>query len=190
MIEKAYTGALSFLRRNYTRDLSHVDAAVTSIPLHFATTYRQGGDHYSTYPSLKAHVAYHDGQTKNYIIRKHGFMFYYAVREDFIDPQTRIEIVIRTFNDGFMGAKISDAAWIHQNSTEHMVEEIRNRVGNNLTYLTFDIDCLDPVFSSVTGTLVCRGLTMAQIIAILRRLRSINYVGMDIVEVSPPYAYD
>ncbi|CAF3452782.1 unnamed protein product [Rotaria socialis] len=165
-----------------------------------------GGDHYSTYPSLKAHVAYHgkslsliqfnsmhiliDGQTKNYIIKNHGFMFYYAVREDFIDPQTRIEIVIRTFNDGFMGAKISDTAWIHQNSTEHMVEEIRNRVGNNLTYLTFDIDCLDPVFSSVTGTLVCRGLTMAQIIAILRRLRSINYVGMDIVEVSPPYAYD
>ncbi|CAF4714919.1 unnamed protein product, partial [Rotaria socialis] len=48
-----------------------------------------GGDHYSTYPSLKAHVAYHDGQTKNYIIRKHGFKFYYAVREDFIDPQTR-----------------------------------------------------------------------------------------------------
>ncbi|CAF4273522.1 unnamed protein product, partial [Rotaria magnacalcarata] len=71
-----------------------------------------------------------------------------------------------------------------------MVEELRNRVDNNLTYLTFDIDCLDPAFAPGTGTLVCRGLTMAQIIAILGRLRSINYVGMDIVEVYPPYAYD
>jgi agmatinase len=114
-------------------------------------------------------------------------MFYYAVREGLIDPQTSIQIGIRTFNDDFMSVKILDAEWVHQNSIDNVVEQIKNRVGNNPTYLTFDIDCLDPAFAPGTGTPVCGGLTMAQSIAILRRLGSINYVGMDIVEVSPPY---
>lgn len=117
----------------------------------------------------------------------HGSMFYYAVREGLIDPQTSIQIGIRTFNDDFMGVKILDAEWVHQHSIDNVVEEIQNRVKNNPTYLTFDIDCLDPAFAPGTGTPVCGGLTMAQSIAILRRLGSINYVGMDIVEVSPPY---
>ena len=114
-------------------------------------------------------------------------MFYYAVNEGLIDPQTSIQIGIRTFNDDFMGVKILDAEWVHQHSIDHLIDEIRNQVGNNPTYLTFDIDCLDPAYAPGTGTLVCGGLTMAQTMAILRRLGSINYVGMDIVEVSPPY---
>ncbi len=154
-----------------------------------------------TYPLLKAHVARHGkplsliqfdahcdtwpSETPHSL--NHGSMFYYAVREGLIDPQTSIQIGIRTFNDDFMGVKILDSEWVHQHSIEDVVEQIKNRVGNNPTYLTFDIDCLDPAFAPGTGTPVCGGLTMAQSIAILRRLRSINYVGMDIVEVSPPY---
>jgi agmatinase len=117
----------------------------------------------------------------------HGCMFYYAINEGLIDPKTSIQIGIRTYNDDFMGVKILGADWVHRHSIEDVVIEIRNRVGNNPTYLTFDIDCLDPAFAPGTGTPVVGGLSTAQAIAIIRQLTSINYVGMDIVEVSPPY---
>lgn len=160
-----------------------------------------GGDHYVTYPLLKAHVARHGKPLslihfdahcdtwpdKNPDSLNHGCMFYYAVNEGLIDPKTSIQIGIRTFNDDFMGVKILDANWVHRHTIEDVVEEIKNRVGNNPTYLTFDIDCLDPAFAPGTGTPVCGGLSTAQAIAIIRQLRSINYVGMDIVEVSPSY---
>lgn len=117
----------------------------------------------------------------------HGCMLYYAINEGLIDPKTSIQIGIRTYNDDFMGVKILDADWVHRHSIENVIEEIQNRVGNNSTYLTFDIDCLDPAFAPGTGTPVCGGLSTAQALAIIRQLRSINYIGMDIVEVSPPY---
>jgi agmatinase len=154
-----------------------------------------------TYPLLKAHVAKH-GKPLSLIhfdahcdtwpslepdSLNHGSMFYHAVNEGLIDPKTSIQIGIRTFNDDFMGVKILDANWVHRHSIENVVEQIKDRVGNNPTYLTFDIDCLDPAFAPGTGTPVCGGLSTAQAIAIIRELRSINYVGMDIVEVSPPF---
>jgi len=160
-----------------------------------------GGDHYVTYPLLKAHVARH-GKPLSLIqfdahcdtwadeypdSMNHGCMFYYAVNEGLIDPKTSIQIGIRTYNDDFMGVKILDANWVHRHTIENVVEEICNRVGNNPTYLTFDIDCLDPAFAPGTGTPVCGGLSTAQAIGIIRQLGAINYVGMDIVEVSPPY---
>ncbi|CAF5128126.1 unnamed protein product, partial [Rotaria magnacalcarata] len=107
------------------------------------------------------------------------------VREDLIDPETSIQVGIRTFNDDFMGVKILDAELVHEHSINDVVEEILKRVGNRPSYLTFDIDCLDPAFTPGTGTPICGGLTTAQSISILRRLGSVNYVGMDIVEVSP-----
>ena len=114
-------------------------------------------------------------------------MFYDGVSDGLIDPKTSIQVGIRTYNDNFMGIKILDADWIHGHSAENVAQEIRERVGNNPTYLTFDIDCLDPAFSPGTGTPVCGGLSTAQAISIIRQLGSLNYIGMDIVEVSPPY---
>jgi agmatinase len=148
---------------------------------------------------LKAHVARHgkplsliqfDAHCDTWPDKNHGLnhgsMFYYAVREGLIDPQTSIQVGIRTYNNDFMGVKILDAEWVHRHTIEN-VKQIQERVGNNPTYLTFDIDCLDPAIAPGTGTPVCGGLTTAQAIAILLRLGSINYVGMDIVEVSPSY---
>jgi agmatinase len=68
-----------------------------------------------------------------------------------------------------------------------VVGEIERLVGNRPAYLTFDIDCLDPAFAPGTGTPVCGGLSTAQALAILRGLTGFDLVGMDIVEVSPPY---
>src|SRR5262249_53914243 len=63
----------------------------------------------------------------------------------------------------------------------------RRIVGDRKAYLTFDIDCLDPSCAPGTGTPVAGGLPTAQAQAILRGLRDIDFVGMDIVEVAPPY---
>ena len=80
-----------------------------------------------------------------------------------------------------------DAGWIHANGVEVLVKQIRKILNNRKTYLTFDIDCVDPAFAPGTGTPVCGGLSSAQALQILRSLRGLNLVGMDLVEVSPPY---
>jgi agmatinase len=56
------------------------------------------------------------------------------------------------------------------------------------TYLTLDIDCLDPSFAPGTGTPEIGGLSTRQVMTILEELcTKLNFVGMDCVEVSPPY---
>jgi agmatinase len=60
-------------------------------------------------------------------------------------------------------------------------------VGDAPTYLTFDIDALDPAFAPGTGTPVWNGMTPSQAAVILRGLAGINLVGGDVVEVSPPF---
>ncbi|MEO1798059.1 MAG: arginase family protein, partial [Pseudomonadota bacterium] len=67
------------------------------------------------------------------------------------------------------------------------VAKIKEILGDRPTYLTFDIDCLDPAFAPGTGTPVSGGLSSAQALSMLRALRGINMVGGDVVEVSPPY---
>lgn len=68
-----------------------------------------------------------------------------------------------------------------------MIQKIKEVIGNNKVYLTFDIDCLDPAFAPGTGTPVSGGLTSAQALAIIRNLAGLDIVGMDIVEVAPAY---
>jgi agmatinase len=60
-------------------------------------------------------------------------------------------------------------------------------VGANKAYLTFDIDCLDPSAAPGTGTPIPGGLTYHQAASIIRGLTAVNFIGMDMVEVSPPY---
>jgi agmatinase len=55
------------------------------------------------------------------------------------------------------------------------------------TYLTFDIDCLDPAHAPGTGTPVSGGLSSSKALNILNRLRDLQLVGSDVVEVSPSY---
>ncbi|MBY0380037.1 MAG: arginase family protein [Burkholderiales bacterium] len=68
-----------------------------------------------------------------------------------------------------------------------VIQQIHNTVGDNLVYLTFDIDSLDPAYAPGTGTPVPGGLTSAQALSIIRKLHAVNIIGADIVEVSPSY---
>ena len=68
-----------------------------------------------------------------------------------------------------------------------IAEMIKHSVGELPVYSTFDIDALDPAFAPATGTPVCGGLTTDKALNILRELKGLNIVGMDVVEVAPAY---
>ncbi|MWV11230.1 agmatinase [Pseudomonas sp. R-28-1W-6] len=159
-----------------------------------------GGDHFISYPLLKAHARKHgrlalihfDAHSDTWPDAEgaridHGTMFYHAAREGLVDPARSVQIGLRTTNDDVMGFQVLDARQVNRSTPEQIAELIRARVGDHPVYLTFDIDCLDPAFAPGTGTPVCGGLSSHQALEILRGLRGINLVGMDVVEVAPPY---
>ena len=159
-----------------------------------------GGDHFISYPLLKAHAKRHgalalihfDAHSDTWPDAEgaridHGTMFYHAAREGLVDPARSVQIGLRTTNDDPMGFQVLDAREVHRSSPEQIAERIRARVGDRPVYLTFDIDSLDPAFAPGTGTPVCGGLSTHQALEILRGLRGIDLVGMDLVEVAPPY---
>jgi arginase family enzyme len=76
---------------------------------------------------------------------------------------------------------------IHASTPAAVAERVLDVVGDSLAYLSFDIDALDPAFAPGTGTPEIGGLASWQAQAILRRLKKIRFVGMDIVEVSPSF---
>ncbi|MFN2167969.1 MAG: agmatinase [Anaerolineae bacterium] len=158
-----------------------------------------GGDHFVTYPVLKAYAARHgalslvhfdahsDTWGEDQKRLDHGTMFYHATREGLVDDRRSVQIGLRTTNDEPMGFNILDARWVHRNGPEAVAEEVRRIVGDNKVYLTFDIDCLDPSYAPGTGTPVCGGLSTHQALEIVRGLSGVNLVGMDVVEVAPVY---
>ena len=184
--------------------LSIVDSIVQHAQTILASGARMltlGGDHFITYPLLKAHaqvygaplsLVHFDAHCDTWAddsphSLNHGTMFYKAVKEGLIDPATSVQVGIRTWNEDFMGINVLGADWVHENGASAVAEKIVNIVGKRKAYLTFDIDCLDPAFAPGTGTPVPGGLSSAQALAILRRLGALNLVGMDVVEVAPAY---
>jgi agmatinase len=158
-----------------------------------------GGDHFVTYPVLKAYAAFNgplslvhfdahsDTWSEDRKRVDHGTMFYHAVKEGLVDDARSAQIGLRTTNDEPMNFNILDARWVHKNGPEAVAAEVKRIVGDNKVYLTFDIDCLDPSFAPGTGTPVCGGLSTHQALEIIRGLVGINLVGMDVVEVAPAY---
>ena len=159
-----------------------------------------GGDHYITFPILRAYVekfgplalihfdAHSDTWPDDDMERiDHGTMFYKAVKEGLILPEKSVQIGIRTQNDYDAGVHVIDAPSVHGQTPSSVAAQIKGIVGDHPVYLTFDIDCLDPAFAPGTGTPVWGGLSSAQAAAILRGIRGINMIGGDVVEVSPQY---
>jgi agmatinase len=124
----------------------------------------------------------------------HGSPFYHAIREGLVDPHRMIQIGIRSpvQNDVMdwtrgQGVTILSALDVHAASPATIADRIRNVVSDAPTYLSFDIDALDPAFAPGTGTPEVGGLASWQAQAILRGLGPVHFVGMDIVEVAPAY---
>jgi len=159
-----------------------------------------GGDHYISFPILKAYAekygsisllqfdAHTDTWADDDMERiDHGTMFYKAVKSGIVDPSRSVQVGIRTSNEDTLGVPIIDAREVHEIGPAAVVKKIKAILGDHPTYVTFDIDCLDPAFAPGTGTPVWGGLTSGQVSIILRDLAGINMVGGDVVEVSPPY---
>lgn len=158
-----------------------------------------GGDHFISYPILKAMRARHgplslihfdahcdtwedeDGRID------HGTMFYHAAKQGLVDPARSVQLGMRTVNDNNPGFHVLDALWIHRQGVEHTLRTVRDIVGDSPCYLTFDIDFLDPSFAPGTGTPVCGGFSTLTAIELLTGLAGINVVGADVVEVAPAY---
>jgi agmatinase len=82
---------------------------------------------------------------------------------------------------------VLDSAWLIDHKPQEAVSRIKRVVGDHCAYVTFDIDCLDPAFAPGTGTPVVGGLSTDSALKIIRGLVGCNLIGMDIVEVCPPY---
>lgn len=179
--------------------VAHIETAVADVLQAGVATLLLGGDHFIAYPGLRAHAAAHgtisllhfDAHTDTWPSSgngvNHGTMFHQAAIEGLVDPQTSIQIGIRTTNEDTLGFRVVSAQEVHESPAGAIADEIRARVGNRPVYVSFDIDCLDPAFAPGTGTPVPGGLSSFQVLDIIRRLGGINVVGMDVVEVAPAY---
>ncbi|RFC65570.1 MULTISPECIES: agmatinase [Mesorhizobium] len=158
-----------------------------------------GGDHFVTWPILKAHAAIHgplalvqfdahqdtwfdDGKRID-----HGSFVGRAVRAGVIDPDRSIQIGIRTHAPDDCGIKIIYGNEVEEMRAADIAYAIADRTGGRKCYVTFDIDCLDPAFAPGTGTPVAGGPSSAKILSVLRQLTHLDIVGADVVEVAPPY---
>ena len=172
-----------------------------------------GGDHLVTLPILRAIAAEHTlgmihfdahsdtsdeyfgeiGETASRFT--HGSPFRRAIEEGLLDPERIIQIGIRgsmhdaddldwAFEQGLRVVTIEE---FHELGIEAVVEEARRVVGGGPTYISFDVDGLDPVYAPGTGTPEVGGLTTLEAQRIIRGLQGRAVVGGDVVEVAPPF---
>jgi agmatinase len=158
-----------------------------------------GGDHFVTWPLLRAHAAKYgplalvqfdahqdtwddDGKRID-----HGSFVGRAVRDGVIDPSRSIQIGIRTHAPEDCGIRILYGHEIEDMRASEIASTILDHVGDQACYLTFDIDCLDPAFAPGTGTPVAGGPSSARMLSVLQKLGRLDIKGADIVEVAPAY---
>jgi len=167
-----------------------------------------GGDHSITLPILRSiakrhgpvalvHIDAHADVNEEMFGERetHGTVFRRAYEEGLINPSKTYQIGLR--GTGYSAEDFSEAAgWGFQQfpahelwhkSLSYLGAEIRRDIGDIPTYVTYDIDSLDPAYAPGTGTPEIGGLTTPQAMELIRGLKGLNIVGCDLVEVSPPY---
>ena len=166
-----------------------------------------GGDHSISLPILRAlaaerpvgmvHIDAHCDTGDDYMGSRfhHGAPFRRAVEEGLLDPTRTVQIGIRgTVNDLDLwrfsrdsGMRVIPIEEFHRLGPDGAVAEARRVVGDGPTYVSFDIDALDPAFAPGTGTPEIGGLTTLEAQLLVRGCRGLDVVGADLVEVSPPF---
>src|SRR5258706_3190174 len=167
-----------------------------------------GGDHLSSLPILRAlgkkrpvgmiHFDAHSDTVDSYfggLKYTHGTPFRRAIEEGLLDPKRVVQIGIKgsTHSADQSHWPIQQGICIHsieefeEIGTDTVIREARRVVGEGPTYVSFDIDALDPAFAPGTGTPEFGGLTSREVMRMLRGLRDLDLVGADVVEVSPPF---
>jgi agmatinase len=125
----------------------------------------------------------------------HGTPFRHAIAEGLVDPARMVQVGIRGHNPSpdaldwirARGVRVITAADCDRLSLAAVAEEVRRAVGTHPVYVSCDIDVVDPAFAPGTGTPAPGGLSSRELLTLLGVVGQLRPVGMDIVEVSPPY---
>ena len=179
-----------------------VDADVIPIAL--------GGDHSITLAELRAiakkhgpvalvHFDSHADLNDEVFGEKynHGTPFRRAIEEGLIDPAHSIQVGMRgSLYDpdehkmaAELGMKLIPAHKMREMGFEEVIKQIKERVGDKKAFLTFDIDFVDPAYAPGTGTPEVGGFTSLETLDLVRAIKDLNFVGFDLVEVSPSYDF-
>jgi guanidinopropionase len=167
-----------------------------------------GGDHLITLPILRAiareqavgliHFDAHSDTSDSYFGGEkytHGTPFRRAVEEGLIEPRRVIQIGIRgSMYDPdekdwatSVGIRIVHIEEYFDLGPKAVIAEARRVAGDGPTYVSFDVDGLDPVYAPGTGTPEVGGYSTAEAQQMLRGLAGLDLVGGDVVEVAPPF---
>lgn len=207
-IQVADIGDIAINTFDLKKTVDIITTAYEDILSHGCVPLTLGGDHTLSYPILRAitkkhgqvaliHIDAHADINDEMFGEKiaHGTPF----RRAFDDGLLRND---KVFQIGLRGTGYSpeDFNWARKQgwtvvqaeecwgkSLKPLIEEIRSKIGDSPTYLTYDIDSLDPAFAPGTGTVEIGGLTTWQALELIRGCAGLNIVGGDLVEVSPPY---
>ena len=167
-----------------------------------------GGDHLTSLPVLRAlakdapvgmvHFDSHTDLFHSYFggtMYTHGTPFRRAIEEGLLDPKRVVQIGIRgTQYDSedldfakSVGIRVIKIEEFHARGVTDVMSEAREIVGQVPTYLSYDIDFVDPTFAPGTGTPEVGGPNSYQALQVVRELNGVNLIGADMVEVSPPF---
>ena len=167
-----------------------------------------GGDHLTSLPVLRAiadkgplgmiHFDSHTDLFHSYFdgtMFTHGTPFRRAVEENLLDPKRVIQIGIRgtqydredlDFADS-VGIRVIKIEEFFDRGIEDVMAEAREIVGEQETYISYDIDFIDPAFAPGTGTPEVGGPNSYEALKVVRELAGVKIVAADMVEVSPPF---
>jgi guanidinopropionase len=195
-------------------NLFNLDEAIKDIATYYRQLHATGviplsagGDHSITYPIFQGiaadrpvgmiHIDAHTDTWGEFFGSKfhHGAPFRLAVEDGLLDPDRTIQIGIRGGQNTLEGLEFSKSSGMRVMMMDEFseigvaaaVEEARRVVGDGPTYISFDVDGLDPVYAPGTGTPEIGGITTVEALILLRGLRGLNLIGGDVVEVAPPF---
>ena len=167
-----------------------------------------GGDHLTSLPVLRAladkaplgmiHFDSHTDLFHSYFdgtMFTHGTPFRRAIEENLLDPKRVVQIGIRgtqydTEDLDFaksVGIRVIRIEEFFDRGIQDVMAEAREIVGEKETYVSYDIDFIDPAFAPGTGTPEVGGPNSYEALKVVRELTGIKIVGADMVEVSPPF---
>jgi guanidinopropionase len=195
---------------NLLNGLERIETGMAKILSAGALPISVGGDHLTTLPVLRAlrkargqplgmiHFDAHSDTNDTYFGDNpytHGTPFRRAIEEDVLDPKRVVQIGIRgsIYDPGehdwarAQGIRIIYMEEFIRRGATSVMEEARSVVGDALTYVTFDIDSIDPSMAPGTGTPEIGGFTTREAQELVRLLPGVNIVGADVVEVAPPF---
>ncbi|MDF0698673.1 agmatinase [Rhizobium sp. MC63] len=199
-------GDVAFQSR-YRLELSHedIEKRVAQIVAAGVLPLSVGGDHSITHPILRAvgkerpvgmiHIDAHCDTGGAYDLTKfhHGGPFRNTVLDGVLDPTRVVQIGIRGSAEYLWefsyasGMTVIHAEEISAIGIPAIIEKAKAVIGDGPTYLSFDIDSLDPSFAPGTGTPEIGGFTTREVLELIRGFKGVNLVGGDVVEVAPQY---